>query len=78
MEPTLHLRSSMETALERFIFNRPSRSSRRSVNNARLSLPLETAPEEVGPGEIPADDPGAEPDSDDEAPAQPDWTLPTS
>eukprot|EP00959_Pyramimonas_sp_CCMP1952_P156559 3274220-Pyramimonas_sp.AAC.1 len=45
-----------------------------SLNNANLSLHSEAAPEEDGPAEIPVGDPSAEPDSDDEVPAQPDWT----
>eukprot|EP00959_Pyramimonas_sp_CCMP1952_P449807 9418182-Pyramimonas_sp.AAC.1 len=45
-----------------------------SVNRASLSLPLEAVPEEDGAGEIPFDHPSAEPDSDDEMPAQPGWT----
>ena len=44
-----------------------------ALDGVSLSLPIEGIPEEQGPGEVPVDDPNAEPDSDEEVPENQDW-----
>eukprot|EP00959_Pyramimonas_sp_CCMP1952_P026159 549310-Pyramimonas_sp.AAC.1 len=66
MELTLHPRSSIRTALERFLMNKSRRQIKQALSVNSASLPLEAVPREDGPEQIPAGDPGAELDSDDE------------